>query len=49
VIWQNKTELETALFEYIEVYYNRKRIHSSIDYKTPVEYDTAYTSVPKAA
>lgn len=30
-----------ALFEYIESWYNRKRIHGSIGYKTPEEYETA--------
>lgn len=26
---------QTALFEYIESFYNRKRRHSALDYKTP--------------
>ena len=26
-----------AIFQYIEVWYNRKRLHSSLGYKTPVE------------
>ncbi|WP_087678814.1 IS3 family transposase [Garciella nitratireducens] len=26
-----------AIFEYIKSWYNRKRIHSSIDYRTPQE------------
>ena len=30
-----------AIFEYIEVFYNRKRIHSSLGYLTPVEYEQA--------
>ncbi len=47
--WQSKAELEAALFEYIEVYYNRKRLHSSIDYHTPDEYDTSYWVTTKAA
>jgi putative transposase len=28
-------EAETALFEYIESWYNRRRRHSALDYKTP--------------
>ena len=28
-----------AIFEYIEVFYNRQRLHSSIDYLTPIEYE----------
>ena len=30
-----------SIFQYIEEYYNRKRIHSSIDYRTPVEVELA--------
>jgi putative transposase len=36
---QTKEEIENAIFEYIEVYFNRKRRHSSIDYKTPEEFE----------
>jgi len=32
-----------ALFQYIEGWYNRKRIHGSIDYKTPQEMEDLYT------
>ncbi|CZR75378.1 transposase IS3/IS911 family protein [Clostridium saccharolyticum WM1] [Clostridioides difficile] len=28
-------EAEAALFEYIESWYNRRRRHSALDYKTP--------------
>ena len=28
-----------AIFEYIEVFYNRQRLHSSLAYLTPVEYE----------
>ena len=30
-------EAKLAIFEFIESWYNNKRIHSSIDYKTPNE------------
>ena len=40
--WSNRLELRTALFEYIEVFYNRRRLHSSIGYKTPAEVEQAY-------
>lgn len=33
-------ELRLLIFEYIEIWYNRKRIHSSIDYKTPFEMES---------
>jgi transposase InsO family protein len=31
--------VKAAIFEYIEVYYNRKRRHSSLEYVSPVEYE----------
>lgn len=35
--YQRRGEAELEIFEYIEVFYNRKRLHSTIDYMTPVE------------
>jgi transposase InsO family protein len=34
--------LRSILFEYIEGYYNRLRLHSSLGYKTPVEFEENY-------
>ena len=31
--------LRTGLFEYIEIYYNRRRLHSSIGYDNPAHYE----------
>ena len=36
----NRSEAIQSLFYYIEIFYNRKRRHSSIDYATPQEYET---------
>ncbi|WP_345008187.1 IS3 family transposase, partial [Snuella lapsa] len=30
-------QAKTSIFEYIEIWYNRKRLHSSLGYKTPFE------------
>ena len=30
-----------SIFEYIEVFFNRIRRHSSLGYKSPAEYETA--------
>ncbi len=30
---------KNAIFEYVEVFYNRQRIHSALDYITPVAYE----------
>ena len=40
--WQTRLELRSAVFEYIEVFYNRRRLHSSLGYKTPAEVESAY-------
>lgn len=34
-----RDEARQSIFEYIEVFYNRQRRHSSLDYRTPVEYE----------
>jgi putative transposase len=36
-----RAEARASLFEYIEVFYNRIRLHSSLGYKSPVEYERA--------
>jgi transposase InsO family protein len=40
--WHTREELRAAVFEYIEVFYNRRRLHSSLDYRTPAEVEGAY-------
>ena len=35
--YETFNEAKLAIFEFIESWYNNKRIHSSIDYKTPNE------------
>ncbi len=37
--YQTREEARLSIFEYIEVFYNRQRRHSAIDYKTPVEFE----------
>jgi transposase InsO family protein len=37
--FQTREEAKMKIFDYIEIYYNRQRIHSSIDYFSPVEYE----------
>lgn len=38
-IYPTRREAKNAIFEYIEVFYNRQRLHSTIGYATPVEYE----------
>src|SRR5699024_12842075 len=44
--WKTRIELANAIFEYIEVFYNRRRRHSSLEYATPHDYDLA--RIPRA-
>ena len=40
--WTTRLELRAALFEYIEVFYNRRRLHSTLGYKTPAQVETEH-------
>lgn len=37
-----------AVFEYVEVFYNRQRLHSSLGYRSPAEYEDASDTVSTA-
>jgi putative transposase len=37
--WQTRAAAKTAIFEYIEVWYNRLRRHSALDYLSPLQYE----------
>ena len=39
--FQHQAEACYAIAEYIEVFYNRVRRHSSLGYRSPVEYERA--------
>jgi transposase InsO family protein len=38
-----------AVFEYVEVFYNRKRLHSSLGYRSPAEYEATLPATPAAS
>ncbi|PPD41384.1 MAG: hypothetical protein CTY16_16060 [Methylobacter sp.] len=38
-IYQTRSEAKQAVFEYIEVFYNRERQHSANGYLGPVDYE----------
>jgi putative transposase len=37
--FKTRAEARHAIFEYIEVFYNRTRLHSALGYMSPVEYE----------
>ena len=40
--YKTRAEARQSIFEYIEVFYNRKRRHAFLNYMTPVEYEEKY-------
>jgi len=44
--WKTRIELANAIFEFIEVFYNRQRRHSKIGYISPVEFEVNLQQQP---
>ncbi len=38
-VFTSRDQAQSSLFEYMEVFYNRQRLHSTLDYLTPDEYE----------
>jgi putative transposase len=47
--WHTRDEARRAIFEFIEVWYNRQRRHSSLGYATPAEFDKRLWEAQRAA
>jgi putative transposase len=41
-VWKNADQLYNGLFSYIETWYNRRRRHSTLGYRTPIQVDNEY-------
>jgi len=41
--FKTREEAKVKIFEYIEVFYNRQRRHSSLDYKSPLDFERQQT------
>ena len=39
--WPTKAEARTAVFEYIEAFYNRRRRHSRLEMRSPVDFENS--------
>jgi putative transposase len=42
--WPSRHELQSAMFEYIEAFYNRQRRHSALGMVSPAEYEQTHTT-----
>ena len=40
--YHTRRQARTSLFQYIESFYNRRRRHSSLGYRSPVAFELAY-------
>jgi transposase InsO family protein len=47
--WPTRAAARSAIFEYLEVFYNRRRRHSSIGYVSPEEFELKYEERKMAA
>lgn len=48
--WPTRGDLRVAIFEWIEVFYNRQRIHTTLNYASPEEFETlSLNQLKKAA
>jgi len=46
--WRTRVELANAIFEYIEVFHNRRRRHSSLGMLTPIEFELKVSRVTES-
>jgi putative transposase len=47
--WPSKAELRTEVFEYIEVFFNRRRRHSTLGMLSPADYENSTLNDPSAS
>ncbi|MBC7763576.1 MAG: IS3 family transposase, partial [Candidatus Saccharibacteria bacterium] len=45
--WRTQLDLANAIFDYIEIFYNRQRRHSQLKYLSPVEHELRFTQTPR--
>jgi putative transposase len=46
--WNTRIELANAIFDYIEIWHNRQRRHSSIGMMTPIEFEAQARTITAA-
>ena len=48
-VFATRDDARSAIFEFIEVFYNRQRLHSHLAYRTPAEHESLASSLAVAA
>ncbi|WP_227998985.1 IS3 family transposase [Nocardia australiensis] len=43
--WRTRIELAKAIFEYLEIFHNRRRRHSALGMRSPIEYEMMQSSI----
>ena len=44
-VFPTRAEARTTIFEYLEVWYNRQRLHSTLGYHSPVDFERHYLTL----
>ena len=47
--WPTRARARQAIFEFIEVFYNRRRLHSALGYLSPAAYEARLTQESRGA
>jgi transposase InsO family protein len=47
--WKTRLELANAIFEYLEIFHNRRRRHSALGMLTPIEYELSNNQIRPVA
>lgn len=47
--WRTRAEAKSAIFEFMEVFYNGERLHSHLGYLSPMEYELKFEELQRAA
>lgn len=47
--WNTRLELASEIFEYLEIFHNRSRRHSSLGMLTPVEFEQTHAQLVEPA